>query len=102
MAARCPSCNHEILPFAIRSEFSCPGCNASLSANAADRTMVALVIWVILDLPILFIGQAATADSPLLHILYFGVPSAVLGLVVYWFVFAGAEVSLREPKRSSG
>ena len=102
MAAHCPSCNRKLSPFAIRSEFTCSGCNAALNANATARTMLALVVWIVLDLPILLVGQAAAGDSSLLYALYYGVPSAVLGLAVFWFVFSGAEVSLREPQRTSG
>ena len=102
MAARCPKCNHEISLWCIRNDFSCPHFNAALSANATGRTMLALVIWVVLDLPILLVGQAAAGDSSLLYALYYGVPSAVLGLVVFRFVFSGAEVSLREPQHSGG
>jgi predicted RNA-binding Zn-ribbon protein involved in translation (DUF1610 family) len=102
MAARCPNCNQEISPWGIRNDFSCPNCNAALSANATARTLLALVIWVVLDLPILLVGQAAAGDSSLLYALYYGLPSAALGLVIFWFVFSGADVSLREPQRSGG
>jgi hypothetical protein len=102
MAAHCPNCNREISPFSIRSEFNCSGCNAALSANATARTSLALIVWIVLDLPILLVGQAAAGDSSLLYALYYGVPSAILGLAVFWFVLSGTEVSLREPQRTGG
>lgn len=101
MAAHCPQCSHKMSPWGIRNEFSCSHCDAALSTNATVRSLLAFVVWVVLDLPILLVGQAAAGDSSLLYALYYGLPSAALGLVVFWFVFSGAEVSLREPQHSS-
>jgi hypothetical protein len=100
MAAKCPKCSNELSPWGIRKEFICAHCGAALSANATARTLLAFVVWVVLDLPLLLVAQAAAGDSTPLYLLYYGLPSAVLGLGVFWVVFSAASVSLREPQRT--
>jgi hypothetical protein len=55
---------------------------------------------VVLDLPLVLVASTFAAESTLPHILYYGLPSVVLGLAVFWVVFSTAPVSLRESQRT--
>jgi hypothetical protein len=45
-------------------------------------------------------GQVMAGDSFFLYALLYGVPSAALGLGIFWFIFSGATVRLSEHQRS--
>jgi hypothetical protein len=98
MGLRCPKCSHELSPWSIRDEFACAHCDATLSANATGRKLLALIVWVVLDFPLILVAHLAAGDTTSSYFLYYVVPSALLGIAIFWVVFSGASVSLRQPQ----
>lgn len=52
MALNCPSCSAKIPWYKIRKEFSCPTCGHKLVADIGRPTLVTVILWILLDIPL--------------------------------------------------